>query len=143
MVSLMERYEIPESWSQFYVAELVLALDAVHRMGYVHRDVKPENMLMDSRGHLKLADFGTCMKLDAVRLIIIIIVVIIIIIMVLYYRRERCGQRLLLVLLIILVLRYSNHKEERVTMVLNVTGGQWVWSLTKCLLEIYLFSPSL
>ena len=66
MVSLMERYEIPESWVQFYIAELVLALDAVHKMGYVHRDVKPENMLMDARGHLKLADFGTCMKLDEV-----------------------------------------------------------------------------
>ena len=63
----MERYEIPESWAQFYVAELVLALDAVHSMGYVHRDVKPENMLMDAKGHMKLADFGTCMKLDSVR----------------------------------------------------------------------------
>lgn len=62
----MERYEIPEAWAQFYIAELVLALEAVHQMGYVHRDVKPENMLMDSRGHLKLADFGTCMKMDSV-----------------------------------------------------------------------------
>ena len=68
MVSLMERYEIPENWAQFYVAELVLALHAVHSMGYVHRDVKPENMLMDTKGHLKLADFGTCVKLDDVRI---------------------------------------------------------------------------
>ena len=67
MVSLMERYEIPEPWAKFYIAELVLALDAVHQMGYIHRDVKPENMLMDSKGHLKLADFGTCMKMDKVR----------------------------------------------------------------------------
>ena len=66
MVSLMERYEIPEDWAQFYIAELVLALEAVHEMGYIHRDVKPENMLMDNRGHLKLADFGTCMKMDKV-----------------------------------------------------------------------------
>uniref|UniRef100_A0A1X7V8G1 non-specific serine/threonine protein kinase n=1 Tax=Amphimedon queenslandica TaxID=400682 RepID=A0A1X7V8G1_AMPQE len=64
IVSLMERYEIPEEWAQFYIAELVLALEAVHSMGYVHRDVKPENMLLDGRGHLKLADFGTCMKVD-------------------------------------------------------------------------------
>ena len=62
----MERYEIPEEWAQFYIAELVLALEAVHGMGYVHRDVKPENMLLDGRGHLKLADFGTCMKVDKV-----------------------------------------------------------------------------
>ena len=66
IVSLMERYEIPEEWAQFYIAELVLALEAVHGMGYVHRDVKPENMLLDGRGHLKLADFGTCMKVDKV-----------------------------------------------------------------------------
>jgi serine/threonine protein kinase len=67
MVSLMEKYEIPEKWVQFYTAELVLALEAIHAMGYIHRDVKPENLLLDSKGHLKLADFGTCMKMDEVR----------------------------------------------------------------------------
>ena len=66
MVSLMGRYEIPEDWAKFYIAELVMAVDAVHIIGYVHRDVKPDNMLIDSRGHLKLADFGTCMKMDEV-----------------------------------------------------------------------------
>ncbi len=66
MVSLMGRYDIPEDWARFYVAELTLALEAIHSLGYVHRDIKPDNMLMDQRGHLKLADFGTCMKMDAV-----------------------------------------------------------------------------
>jgi len=42
---------------------VVLALDAIHSMGFVHRDVKPDNMLLDAQGHLKLADFGTCMKM--------------------------------------------------------------------------------
>lgn len=42
----------------FYAAELTLALDCVHSRGVVYRDVKPENCLLDARGHLKLADFG-------------------------------------------------------------------------------------
>lgn len=66
MVSLMGRFEIPEVWARFYCAELTLALDSIHQMGYVHRDIKPDNMLMDATGHLKLADFGTCMKMDSV-----------------------------------------------------------------------------
>ena len=67
MVSLMGRYEIPEEWAKFYIAELTLALDTIHSLGYVHRDIKPDNMLIDTHGHLKLADFGTCMKMDEVR----------------------------------------------------------------------------
>mmetsp|Transcript_14799 Transcript_14799/g.59258 ORF Transcript_14799/g.59258 Transcript_14799/m.59258 type:complete len:549 (-) Transcript_14799:172-1818(-) len=44
--------------SAFYAAELLLALDHAHSRGVVYRDVKPENCLLDDRGHLKLADFG-------------------------------------------------------------------------------------
>ncbi len=69
MVSLMGRFEIPDEWARFYIAELTLALEAIHKLGYVHRDIKPDNMLMDTRGHLKLADFGTCMKMDKVQLL--------------------------------------------------------------------------
>ncbi|XP_046918515.2 rho associated coiled-coil containing protein kinase [Dermatophagoides farinae] len=64
LVSLMSEYDIPEKWAKFYCAEVVLALDTIHLMGFVHRDVKPDNMLLDHRGHLKLADFGTCMRMD-------------------------------------------------------------------------------
>ncbi|XP_070555597.1 rho-associated protein kinase 2-like isoform X2 [Ptychodera flava] len=64
LVNLMSNYDVPEKWARFYTAEVVLALDAIHSMGYIHRDVKPDNMLLDSSGHLKLADFGTCMKMD-------------------------------------------------------------------------------
>ncbi|XP_021378101.1 rho-associated protein kinase 2-like isoform X1 [Mizuhopecten yessoensis] len=64
LVNLMSNYDVPEKWAKFYCAEVVLALNAIHSMGFVHRDVKPDNMLLDSCGHLKLADFGTCMRMD-------------------------------------------------------------------------------
>lgn len=63
IVSLMSTYEIPEAWAAFYTMEVVLALDTIHNMGFIHRDVKPDNMLLDKTGHLKLADFGTCMRM--------------------------------------------------------------------------------
>ncbi|RZC39579.1 Pkinase, SMC N and/or Rho Binding domain containing protein [Asbolus verrucosus] len=64
IVNLMSNYDIPEKWAKFYTMEVVLALDVIHSMGFVHRDVKPDNMLLDKYGHLKLADFGTCMRMD-------------------------------------------------------------------------------
>ncbi|KAE8286770.1 Rho-associated protein kinase 2 [Larimichthys crocea] len=65
LVTLTMNYDIPEKWARFYTAEVVLALNAIHSMGFIHRDVKPDNMLLDQNGHLKLADFGTCMKMDS------------------------------------------------------------------------------
>ncbi|KAK0132271.1 Rho-associated protein kinase 2 [Merluccius polli] len=65
LVTLTMNYDLPEGWVRFYTAEVVLALDAIHTMGFIHRDVKPDNMLLDQHGHLKLADFGTCMRMDS------------------------------------------------------------------------------
>uniref|UniRef100_A0A8C6V2N3 Rho-associated protein kinase 2 n=1 Tax=Neogobius melanostomus TaxID=47308 RepID=A0A8C6V2N3_9GOBI len=65
LVNLTGTYDVPEKWARFYTAEVVMALDAIHSMGFIHRDVKPDNMLLDRHGHLKLADFGTCMKMDS------------------------------------------------------------------------------
>lgn len=36
-MNLIETYDIPEVWAKFYLAELILALDAIHRMGFIHR----------------------------------------------------------------------------------------------------------
>ncbi|TPX40839.1 hypothetical protein SeMB42_g05848 [Synchytrium endobioticum] len=55
---------MPEQEAKFYVAEILLSLEELHSYNYVHRDVKPENMLIDETGHVKLADFGSCMILD-------------------------------------------------------------------------------
>ncbi|XP_021176244.2 citron rho-interacting kinase isoform X5 [Fundulus heteroclitus] len=67
LMSLLNRYEdqFDESMAQFYLAELIEAIHTVHQLGYVHRDVKPENILIDRTGHIKLADFGSAAKLTA------------------------------------------------------------------------------
>lgn len=49
---------LPEEWTKNYIAEVVLGLDYLHQRGVVHRDLKPDNLLIDSHGHLKLTDFG-------------------------------------------------------------------------------------
>lgn len=37
-----------------------MAVESVHAMNYIHRDLKPDNVLIDRRGHIKLSDFGLC-----------------------------------------------------------------------------------
>ncbi|XP_067273907.1 serine/threonine-protein kinase MRCK alpha isoform X4 [Pseudorasbora parva] len=65
LLTLLSKFEdrLPEDMSKFYLAEMVLAIDSVHQLHYVHRDIKPDNILMDMNGHIRLADFGSCLKL--------------------------------------------------------------------------------
>lgn len=44
--------------SKFYIAEIVLAFEYLHGMHIAYRDLKPENLLLSSRGHIKVTDFG-------------------------------------------------------------------------------------
>ncbi|KAJ8270484.1 hypothetical protein GJAV_G00115340 [Gymnothorax javanicus] len=65
LLTLLSKFEdrLPEDMARFYLAEMVLAIDSVHQLHYVHRDIKPDNILMDKNGHIRLADFGSCLKL--------------------------------------------------------------------------------
>ena len=49
-------------WLASTSSEISTAVHFVHEMGYIHRDVKPENVLVDVSGHIKLADFGSAAR---------------------------------------------------------------------------------
>ncbi|XP_068664307.1 serine/threonine-protein kinase D6PKL2-like [Aristolochia californica] len=54
-----------EAAVRFYASEVVVALEYVHMMGIVYRDLKPENVLVRSDGHIMLTDFDLSLKCDA------------------------------------------------------------------------------
>lgn len=58
LTMLIQRGSLPEEMVRFYAAEMILALHQTHRLGYIHRDVKPDNFLFTSEGHIRVADFG-------------------------------------------------------------------------------------
>lgn len=60
MTLLMKKDTMTEEQTQFYIAETVLAIGSIHKLGFIHRDIKPDNLLLDARGHIKLSDFGLC-----------------------------------------------------------------------------------
>lgn len=51
---------LSEPLSLFYASQMVLALEYLHHCSIIHRDVKPENILINESGYIKLGDFGFC-----------------------------------------------------------------------------------
>lgn len=58
-LSLLIKYDtLNEKHTRWYIAEMIMCIEAVHSLKWIHRDVKPDNFLISHSGHLKIADFG-------------------------------------------------------------------------------------
>ena len=55
---LIKKDILTEDEAKFYTAELILAIENIHKLDCIHRDIKPDNVLIDKTGHIKLSDFG-------------------------------------------------------------------------------------
>ena len=58
MSYLISRDTLGEAEARFYIAEIILCVDSLHKMNCIHRDLKPDNILIGRDGHIKLSDFG-------------------------------------------------------------------------------------
>jgi serine/threonine protein kinase len=61
---LIKRDFLTETETKFFIAETLLAIHHVHVTGFIHRDIKPDNLLLTRTGHIRLTDFGLSTKLD-------------------------------------------------------------------------------
>ena len=55
---LIKKDILTEEEAKFYIAELILAVESIHKLDCIHRDIKPDNILITKDGHIKLSDFG-------------------------------------------------------------------------------------
>lgn len=61
---LIKRGVLTEEETRFFLAETLLAIHNVHLAGFIHRDVKPDNILLTKTGHIRLTDFGLSTKAE-------------------------------------------------------------------------------
>lgn len=50
--------------TRFYASEIVLAIEYLHSKNIIYRDLKPENLLIDHQGHIRLTDFGFAKQIE-------------------------------------------------------------------------------
>lgn len=55
---LQREKHLPESAARIYIAEILLAISELHNREIIYRDLKPDNVVLDSEGHALLTDFG-------------------------------------------------------------------------------------
>ena len=65
MSLLMSNDILPEEQAKLYAAEMVLAIEDIHKLKCIHRDIKPDNVLIGADGHIKLSDFGLSRQADS------------------------------------------------------------------------------
>eukprot|EP01117_Protostelium_nocturnum_P016795 TRINITY_DN671_c0_g1_i1.p1 TRINITY_DN671_c0_g1~~TRINITY_DN671_c0_g1_i1.p1 ORF type:complete len:498 (-),score=212.91 TRINITY_DN671_c0_g1_i1:219-1712(-) len=67
MTHLIKYDTFSEDHTRFFIAETILAIGSIHKLNYIHRDIKPDNLLLDKQGHIKLSDFGLCTGLQTTK----------------------------------------------------------------------------
>lgn len=55
---LKKKRKLSENEAKLYISEVILAIEYLHSIGIIYRDLKPDNIIIAEDGHLKLTDFG-------------------------------------------------------------------------------------